>query len=43
MTLHTLCSNAEMYNNEGEKGREELLNGLYAEFSRVENYLKGLN
>ncbi|MFA7275210.1 MAG: ATP-binding protein [Pseudobdellovibrionaceae bacterium] len=43
MTLHTLCSNAEMYNNEDEKGREELLNGLYAEFSRVENYLKGLN
>jgi hypothetical protein len=43
MTLHAICSDAE---HKGELPREEkdlILNNLYAEFAKVESYLKGLN
>ncbi len=43
VTLHAICSDAE---HKGEVSREEkdmILNSLYAEFSKVETYLKGLN
>lgn len=43
VTLHAICSDAE---HKGEVSREEkdmILSTLYAEFSKVETYLKGLN
>lgn len=43
MTLHSLCSEAE---HQGDLSRDEkatVLSNIYAEFSKVENYLKGLN
>jgi PAS domain S-box-containing protein len=43
VALHAICSDAE---HKGEVSREEkdmILSSLYAEFSKVETYLKGLN
>ena len=43
MELHKLCSEAEHKGDLSADEKATLLAGLYNEFSKVENYLKGLN
>lgn len=43
MALHTLCAEAEYSSELPASEKDLILGGLYQEFSKVENYLKGLN
>ena len=43
MTLHAICSDAEHKGEISPTEKDIILNNLYAEFAKVENYLKGLN
>ncbi len=43
MCLHSLCSEAEHQGSLSREEKSQILSNLYAEFNKVENYLKGLN
>ncbi|HNQ92562.1 MAG TPA: ATP-binding protein, partial [Alphaproteobacteria bacterium] len=43
MALHSLCSAAEHQGDLSKDEKAAVLGNIYAEFSKVENYLKGLN
>lgn len=43
MTLHAICSDAEHKGEISPTEKDIILNNLYSEFAKVENYLKGLN
>ncbi|MDD3019598.1 MAG: ATP-binding protein [Alphaproteobacteria bacterium] len=43
MTLHSLCSEAEYQGDLSKEAKSSILGNLYAEFGKVETYLKGLN
>lgn len=43
MALHAICSDAEHIGEISTDEKDLILNNLYAEFAKVENYLKGLN
>lgn len=43
MTLHAICSDAEHKGEISTTEKDIILNNLYSEFAKVENYLKGLN
>lgn len=43
MALHQLCAQAEYQGHISSEEKSAVLSTLYAEFSKVENYLKGLN
>ncbi len=43
MALHAICSDAEHKGNIAKEEKDLILNNLYAEFGKVENYLNGLN
>ncbi len=43
MALHAICTDAEHKGNIPKEEKDLILNNLYAEFGKVENYLNGLN
>lgn len=43
MSLHAICSDAEHKGDVTKEEKNSILGSLYAEFSKVESYLKGLN
>ncbi|OIN87928.1 MAG: hypothetical protein AUJ12_00165 [Alphaproteobacteria bacterium CG1_02_46_17] len=43
MALHSLCSEAEYQGDLSKEAKSSILGNLYAEFGKVETYLKGLN
>lgn len=43
MVLHSLCADAEYKGNVSKEEKDAILGSIYAEFSKVESYLKGLN
>ena len=43
MALHAICTDAEHKGNIPKEEKDLILSNLYSEFSKVENYLNGLN
>jgi PAS domain S-box-containing protein len=43
MALHSICSDAEYKGDVTREEKDAILSNLYAEFAKVESYLKGLN
>ncbi len=43
MSLHALCADAEHKGEVSSDKKSDLLRCIYSEFTKVENYLKGLN
>jgi hypothetical protein len=43
MSLHSLCAEAEYKSDISQEEKDAILSSIYAEFSKVESYLNGLN